>query len=446
MPSQKRSFDETLEENEEESENEMNSQEQPNDEDESDQSHSSDSDEEEEEEEDEEEENEDEDEEFVAVKLSDVRKEVQCPICLGIIRKTRTVMECLHRFCRECIDKSMRLGNNECPACRTHCASRRSLRDDPNFDTLIAAIYPDIDKYEEEELALHEDELARHKQFQASIAQTLQRQSEALSKKRNPKATAVAFVRRSQGNYRTSHLRRRRNFRNAGDFQVSNDNKGMNDNDRGKDSSSDDGLTETQPRRCRRGGEQEAQAPQQSASTDPDGVGEENTPEVNRDIISASGTLSWGKNGHRSHNRVNGKNAKCSRISKLVEHLRTPGANDYELPAFLMLVSFDEQKMPSLKDPYLTCEPTMSVEKLRKLVANETALPVDEVELWSVLKPRTNIVDGERTVDPDRDNLRVLDDQETLAELMRDYENTSYGYLVMAYKRKLQNSDTIGLS
>jgi hypothetical protein len=108
----------------------------------------------------------------------------------------------------------------------------------------------------------------------------------------------------------------------------------MNDNDRGKDSSSDDGLTETQPRRCKRGGEQEAQAPQQSASTDPDGVGEENTPEVNRDIISASGTLSWGKNGHRSHNRVNGKNAKCNRISKLVEHLRSPAANDYEVNLF----------------------------------------------------------------------------------------------------------------
>ena len=40
--------------------------------------------------------------------------------------------------------------NNECPACRTHCASRRSLRDDPNYDALIAALYPDIDKYEEE--------------------------------------------------------------------------------------------------------------------------------------------------------------------------------------------------------------------------------------------------------------------------------------------------------
>ncbi|MCI08445.1 putative E3 ubiquitin-protein ligase RING1a-like, partial [Trifolium medium] len=79
-------------------------------------------------------------------------------------------------------------------------------------------------------------------------------------------------------------------------------------------------------------------------------------------------------------------------------------------------------------------------------VANETALPVDEVELWLVLKPQTSIVHGERTIDPDRDNLRVLGDQETLAELMGDYENANYGYLVMAYKRKLQNSDTVGLS
>ena len=42
------------------------------------------------------------------------------------------------------------LRNNECPACRTHCASRRSLRDDPKYDALIAALYPDIEKYEEE--------------------------------------------------------------------------------------------------------------------------------------------------------------------------------------------------------------------------------------------------------------------------------------------------------
>jgi E3 ubiquitin-protein ligase RNF1/2 len=40
--------------------------------------------------------------------------------------------------------------NNECPACRTHCASRRSLRDDPKFDNLVAAIYPNVDQYEAE--------------------------------------------------------------------------------------------------------------------------------------------------------------------------------------------------------------------------------------------------------------------------------------------------------
>lgn len=73
------------------------------------------------------------------VDLEEIRKYVQCPICLGtcssaqsiyltlhklpldcsyivnfffiiagIIRKTRTFMECLHRFCQVCIDKSMR--------------------------------------------------------------------------------------------------------------------------------------------------------------------------------------------------------------------------------------------------------------------------------------------------------------------------------------------------
>lgn len=40
--------------------------------------------------------------------------------------------------------------NNECPACRTHCASRRSLRDDPRYDELIASLYPDIKKFEDE--------------------------------------------------------------------------------------------------------------------------------------------------------------------------------------------------------------------------------------------------------------------------------------------------------
>ncbi|XP_061371441.1 putative E3 ubiquitin-protein ligase RING1a isoform X2 [Gastrolobium bilobum] len=419
MPAQKRSTEAP------EEDVQGNNHEQPEDEVESDGSDSS---------------SEEDEDEYVSIKLSDIRKEVQCPICLGIIRKTRTVMECLHRFCRECIDKSMRLGNNECPACRTHCASRRSLRDDPNYDALIAALYPDIDKYEEEELALHEDEMAHNKQIQDSIAQTLQRQTEALGgKKRNAKATAAAFVRRSQGNYRSSHLRRRRNFRNAGELQESNDNEDMNDNDGVKDSSSGDEQTETKPKKCKRGGERETQFPQHSTFTDGDGAGDENTPEVNREIISSSGTLAWGKNGHRSHTRVNGKNARNSRLSKLVDHLRNLEVNDDELDIHLMLVSLDEQRTPSLQEPYLCCRPTLSVRNLCQYVALKASLQADEVELCLVKEPQAEIIRAERTVDPDKDKLHVLRDQETLAEL-KTYHNVSCGgYLLMAYKRKLQN-------
>ncbi|KAI4299406.1 hypothetical protein L6164_032873 [Bauhinia variegata] len=373
-------------------------------------------------------------EEYVVIKLSDVRKEVQCPICLGIIRKTRTVMECLHRFCRECIDKSMRLGNNECPACRTHCASQRSLRDDPNYDALIAALYPDIDKYEEEEFALHEDERARNKQIQASIAQILRRQTEALSKKRNAKATAVAFVRKSQGTYRTSHPRSRR--RVAVNIEGFSDSDDTNDNDGSKGPSSGDEQTETKPKRSKRG---EVQFSQNASATGADGAGEENVPEANRELMGPSGTLAWGKNGQRSHTRVNGKNSRNSRISRLVDHLRNSDETNDELGIHLMLVSFDEQRIPSLPQPYLCCRPTLSVRHIRQYIARQTALQADEVELSLVKEQQANVIRAAGTVNPCKDQLQVLGEQETLAELETD--SLSCGYLLMTYKRKLWNSN-----
>ncbi|KAF7803427.1 putative E3 ubiquitin-protein ligase RING1a isoform X1 [Senna tora] len=355
---------------------------------------------------------------FVVIKLSDVRKEVQCPICLGIIRKTRTVMECLHRFCRECIDKSMRLGNNECPSCRTHCASRRSLRDDPNYDALIAALYPDIDKYEEEDMALHEDEKALNKQIQASFAQTLQRQTEAVGKKRNAKATAAALVRRSRGNHRTSHVRLRRNCRSAIELQGSDDNEDMNDDDGVKGSSSGDELVEIKSKRCKRGGE--AQLPLHSATNVADGASDENVSEVTREFISPSGTLAWGKNGHRSHTRVNGKNARNSRLSKLVDNLHSMEENDDKLGICLMLVSLDEQKLPSLQRPYLCCKPTLSVRQLCQYVAHQTALQADEVEICLISEQHANIIRATGTVNPCINKWQVLREQQTLAELTTD--------------------------
>ncbi|KAH9797062.1 RING-type domain-containing protein [Citrus sinensis] len=368
--------------------------------------------------------------EFVIVKLSDIRKEVQCPICLGIIRKTRTVMECLHRFCRECIDKAMRLGNNECPACRTHCASRRSLRDDLNYDALIAALYPDIDKYEEE--------------IQASIAQTFQRQTEALGRKRTPKSTSA--LRRSHGRYRDTPLRGRRNYRMT-ELQGSDENDDAN-GDAGKDSSSaDERSTEVRPKRRKRWyGARFSQSSSAAAGTD--GGGDENDSEVHREsmgasvgLIGPSERLAWGKGGIRSHTRhgsvsgSNGKNARNNRLSKLVDYLQSLEEKDDQLDMHLVLVSLDEQRIPGLQQPYLCCRPTLSVRHLCQYVAHQTALQASEIEIYLVkeLHSKINLPSSSNSlmIDPCKDKLQVLNEQETLTGLQT--QNLGHGFLSFLY-------------
>ena len=82
-----------------------------------------------------------------------------CPICLGYIRKTAVIMECLHRYCDQCIQKCLRVGKKECPSCRIHIPSRRSLRADPKFDLLIQHICGDLDALEQRET----EEIERYK-------------------------------------------------------------------------------------------------------------------------------------------------------------------------------------------------------------------------------------------------------------------------------------------
>lgn len=72
-----------------------------------------------------------------------------CPICTGVLKKTMTAKECLHRFCAKCIEQALRSGNKECPVCREKLISRRSLRADAMFDSVIAQIYGDRDECEE---------------------------------------------------------------------------------------------------------------------------------------------------------------------------------------------------------------------------------------------------------------------------------------------------------
>lgn len=370
-----------------------------------------------------EEEDEEQKDEYIDIKLADIRKEVQCPICLGIIRKTRTVMECLHRFCRECIDKSMRLGNNECPACRTHCPSRRSLRDDPNYDALIAALYPDIDSYEQEELAFHEDEKARNKQIQDSIAETIRRQAEALGKKR----TVTKTTRRSQSLQRNGHSKRRRINRTP-DPQGSD----ASEDDNGKNSSSsgEEQTAETTPKRYTRR--------QGSRSNDQ----EVNIGSSSSSVLAGSSErLSWGKGGIRSNTRHgnsnsgNGKSSRNSRIHKLTEHLRNLPENEVD-DIQLMLVPYNEVVDPSLQQPYICCRPTVSVKQLCQYVASQTALQPDEIIIYCVKE--LSYKRSSSTIDPSKDRLQVLEEQETVAGLIT--YKFMQGNLVLVYQKRLEDS------
>lgn len=88
------------------------------------------------------------DETEIALSPRSLHSELMCPICLDMLTNTMTTKECLHRFCHDCIITALRAGNKECPTCRKKLISKRSLRRDPNFDSLIEKIYPDRDEYE----------------------------------------------------------------------------------------------------------------------------------------------------------------------------------------------------------------------------------------------------------------------------------------------------------
>nr|KYP53367.1 E3 ubiquitin-protein ligase RING2 [Cajanus cajan] len=343
-------------------------------------------------------------------------------------------MECLHRFCRECIDKSMRLGNNECPACRTHCASRRSLRDDPNYDALISALYPDIEKYEEEELEFREEEKNRNKLIQASIAKVVQRQSEALVKRR--KDTPGTFVTRSQRNPRSIHSRRQTQAN-----EGSEDNEEENDNNEKDSSSADERSTENRQKRRKRWARVRPSQPSSSMAS-PDGGGIDSDMDIreNRGIsrqVSKPRKLTWGRGGFRSNTRhgsgggSNSKISRSSRLSKLVDHFRNLEENTDKFDVHVMLVSLDKQSTPSLQQPHICCRPTLSVKHLYEYVARQTPLPVEGIEILAVkgccstncdksADEKSSLIHDELTtlvIDPDKDELEILQGHETLAGL-----------------------------
>ncbi|KAL2483335.1 putative E3 ubiquitin-protein ligase [Forsythia ovata] len=273
--------------------------------------------------------------EFVTLQLSELRDNVQCPICLGIIKRTRTVMGCLHRFCRECIDKSIRLGNNECPACRMHCASRRSMRNDLGFDALISSVYTDVEKYEEEELVLQEEERTCNQQIQETIAQISHRQSEALAKvPTTSKETASLSRLRVPCNSQNAYSRRKNNQSTR--IQAFDENEGENCTEGNSSSPIDEHQIEV---RQRRRDKPTSILPGQTSLRALNGakVSETTTGPATEDMTGSPSpsnldTLNWARGGARSrtrHGQANGSKAtRSNRIPKLADHLASSGKNE----------------------------------------------------------------------------------------------------------------------
>ncbi|KAF8104422.1 hypothetical protein N665_0172s0053 [Sinapis alba] len=403
--------------------------------------------------------------EFMEIDLGEIRKDVQCPICLGIIKKTRTVMECLHRFCRECIDKSMRLGNNECPACRKHCASRRSLRDDPKFDALIAALFTNIDSYEEEEFAFHEDDKARNKQIQASIAEISHRQSEALVKRKSFGKEAAVLMRSQRSG---SGSRRRRNCRNteqnaveAHDDDDDNEDHNNNNGGGGGDSSSDERGAEVRLRKRRkRSASRSTQHPSSSGANNNNGNCADNDTEAHRDsskgispgLVWNPEMLAWGRSATRSNprheNNTQGgssKSVRNARVNKLVEYLRSNvDGNNVEVDIHLKLVSLDTKCVPDLPQPYLCCRPTLLVKQLREFVALQTHLKTEEVELLVTRGlgggedkaiESLPVVASASAAAASKDEMKSLEDNETLSRLKTDSNSSHEQHLTIAYRQ-----------
>lgn len=139
--------------------------------------------------------------------VRDLNSNLTCPICLGLINQTMVVMECLHRFCGDCIQKCLRLAIKECPSCRIHIPSKRALRRDLNFDALIATIYPDRQEFEQQEAQLIE-EVNRLRNYNNAFTNGVKQgvESQASIRRQRGKKNTKSTIRRSSSSSQSQEL------------------------------------------------------------------------------------------------------------------------------------------------------------------------------------------------------------------------------------------------
>jgi len=77
-----------------------------------------------------------------------IKSALSCRICLEVYKDPVYTKDCMHRFCKQCIEKIIRSQQNKsCPFCRTPLGSKRVLRNDYITENIINKIFPDLKDY-----------------------------------------------------------------------------------------------------------------------------------------------------------------------------------------------------------------------------------------------------------------------------------------------------------
>ena len=82
-----------------------------------------------------------------------VTRELECRICMGILREP-LVTECMHRFCKKCIQQHLRQYDRKvhlCPLCNKEIKTARALKPDEKVNRLIQILHPN--RAEEEDIS-----------------------------------------------------------------------------------------------------------------------------------------------------------------------------------------------------------------------------------------------------------------------------------------------------
>ncbi|XP_004365242.2 hypothetical protein CAOG_00371 [Capsaspora owczarzaki ATCC 30864] len=116
---------------------------------------------------------------------------LQCPVCLCLIQNAHGNIECLHRFCEECITSAVRMGPKQCPSCRGSLPTRRSLRHDSNLDQLVAAMYGDHEQFEKQQNEYSAEQI-RRKQAQTLVLKLPRREKRVARGDRQSSAASSA--------------------------------------------------------------------------------------------------------------------------------------------------------------------------------------------------------------------------------------------------------------